>query len=73
MRHVLLYSLPTFPEHYSDLVNMAEGEGGTVEVLYSHWEQLALSRVVGGARAQRMIASSDSTHMIVTGHQQKRT
>ena len=69
----MFYSLPTYPEHYSDLVNMVEWEEGTVEVLYSSsWEQLALGRVVGGARAQRMMSSSDSTHMIVTGHQTER-
>ena len=69
VHHLLLYSLPTYPEHYSELVNMVEGEGGTVEVLYTHWEQLPLSRVVGRARAQRMLDNSDSTHMIVTGKQ----
>jgi hypothetical protein len=69
---VLLYSVPIYPEHYSDVVNMVEGEGeveggGTVEVLYSRWDQLALSRVVGAARAQCMLSSPDSTHMLVTG------
>ena len=64
---MLLYSVPTYPEHYSDVVNMVEGEGGTVEVLHSHWDQLALSQVVGAGRAQRMLSSPDSTHMLVTG------
>ena len=67
----MFYSIPTYPEHYSDLVNMVECEEGSVEVLYSEWDQLALSRVVGRARAQRMMTSSDSTHMIATGHQTK--
>ena len=69
VQHVLFYSLPTYPEHYSDMVNMLEGEGGAVQVLYSRWDQLALCRVVGGARAQRMLSSSDDTHMLVTGSQ----
>lgn len=69
MKHVLFYSLPTYPEHYSDVVNMVEGEGGTVEVLYSHWDHLALSRVVGGSRAQRMVSAADDSHMLVTGSQ----
>ena len=74
VRHVLFYCPPVYPEHYAELVNMVEGgtvgegEGGTVEVLHSHWEQLALSRIVGGARAHRISSSSDSTHMIVTGN-----
>ena len=46
---------------------MVEVEGGTVEVLYSRWDQLALSRVVGAGRTQRMLSSPDSTHMLVTG------
>ena len=66
---MLLYSVPIYPEHYSDVVNMVEGEGegGTVEVLHSRWDQLALSRVVGAGRAQHMLSSPDSTHMLVTG------
>ena len=66
--HVLFYCPPVYPEHYAELVNMGEGEGGTVEVLHSRWEQLALSRIVGGARAHRISSSSDTTHMIVTGN-----
>ena len=65
---MVFYSVPTYPEHYSDLVNMVECQEGSVEVIYSGWEQLALCRVVGGARAQRMMASNDSTHLIVTEH-----
>ena len=64
---MVFYSVPTYPEYYQELVNMVEGEDGTAELLFCQWEQLALSRVVGGARARRMLASSDSTHMIVTG------
>lgn len=67
---MILYSLPTYPEHYSDVVNMVEAEEGTVEVLHSQWEQLALVRIVGHARAQRMNSSTDSTHMLVTSHRQ---
>lgn len=66
---MVLYSLPTYPEMHSDLINMIEGEGeGTVEVMYSQWEQLALYRVVGGVRGQRMLISSDNTHLLVTGN-----
>ena len=70
---MVFYSLPNYPDTYSELVNMIEGgegggEGGTVDVAYSQWDQLALSRVVGGARAHRMMNSSDTTHMLVTGN-----
>ena len=64
----MFYSVPTYAEFYPELVNMLEGEEGTVEVVYSSWDQLALSRLLGTARTQRMISSSDSTHMIVTEH-----
>ena len=67
MRHLICYSVPVYPEHYSELVNMVEGEGGTVSVLHSQFDQLALSRVVGGVRSKRMAASKDSNHLIVTG------
>ena len=67
VRHVVFYSLPLYPEFYSELVNCLEGGG--VTVLYSRYDALQLTRVVGSVRAGRMLASQDNTHvMVTTGH-----
>ena len=69
VRHVVFYSLPLYSEFYPELVNCLEVEGGGVTVLYSRYDALQFTRVVGSVRAGRMLASQDSTHVIVTtGH-----
>ena len=69
VRHVVFYSLPLYPEFYSELVNCLEVGGGGVTVLYSCYDALQLTRVVGSVRAGRMLACQDSTHvMVTTGH-----
>ena len=55
---MLFYGLPLFPRHYPELVNLvALGAGAAVSVtaLYARQDLLALERVVGSARARRML------------------
>ena len=66
VRHVLFYGPPLFPRHYPELVNLlALGAGAAVSVtaIYARQDLLALQRVVGTARAQRMLDSDKAVHL----------
>ena len=66
VHHVLFYGLPLFPRHYPELVNLvALGAGAAVSVtaLYARQDLLALERVVGSARARRMLDSDKAVHL----------
>jgi hypothetical protein len=66
VHHVLFYGLPLFPRFYPELVNLVSlGAGAAVSVtaIYARQDMLALQRVVGSARAQRMLDSDKSVHM----------
>lgn len=65
---MVFYGLPMYAEFYPELVNMLEGGGATCRTLYSRFDALALSRVVGSSRGRRMLAADDSSHVLVTGH-----
>ena len=43
--------------------SMSEDTGGTVTVLFSRHDRLALQRIVGTARAERLITSDKNTFM----------
>lgn len=75
IRHLIFYSLPTYCEFYPELVNMLEGAGQvggvTCTVLYSTYDALALSRIVGTARAAKMIKSSERIQTLISGTHSK--
>ena len=64
---MLFYALPQHCEFYKVVVNMMEeasGSGsthGTVTALFSAFDGLELERIVGTARAQKMLKSHNST------------
>ena len=68
--HLLFFSLPTYPEFYPEVVNLLEGGGATCTVLYTCYNRLSLARVVGGARATRMLEAEESSYMLVTGDEE---
>eukprot|EP00731_Ephydatia_muelleri_P028176 Em0019g1049a len=70
IKHIIFYSLPQYAEFYSDFLNFMETVGhgnATCTAIYSRYDALSLSRIVGSERARRMIAAEDSVHMLVTG------
>ena len=69
VHHIVFYSLPLYPDCYSELVNCLEADGGGVTILYSRYDVLQLNRVVGSLRAARMLASQDNMHLLVTAGQ----
>ena len=72
IKHIIFYSLPQYAEFYSDFLNLIETVGhsnATCTAIYSRYDALSLSRIVGSERARRMIVAEDSVHMLVTGAQ----
>jgi hypothetical protein len=68
---MIFYSLPTYSEFYPELVNLlqekAREEGVTCTTIFSHYDSLALCRVVGTKLAQTMVTGQDESFTFVTG------
>jgi U3 small nucleolar RNA-associated protein 25 len=65
LQDILFYQLPQHPQFYSELVNFFEesaagGAMATVSVLFGRSDALRLERVVGSARAAKMLKSGGS-------------
>lgn len=75
IRHLIFYSLPQYMEFYPELINMMKevGQvgGATCTILYSRYDALPLSRIVGSVRANRMIATGENIQTLVTGIQKQ--
>ena len=70
IRHLIFYNLPTYAEFYSDLLTMVGEEGGgpfSCTVMYSKYDALALSIVVGHAHCTRLLTAPDNIHTLITG------
>ncbi|KJE95372.1 digestive organ expansion factor [Capsaspora owczarzaki ATCC 30864] len=70
IRTLVMYALPDNAQFYPELVNYVDVTGAVsstadprLTVLYTQLDANRLARVVGTARAERMIASDKSTHM----------
>ena len=65
-----MYQLPEHAHFYTEIVNML-GKGGssaghgTVTVMFSEFDGLALERVVGTARSGKMVTGSAPSFMFV--------
>ena len=70
IRHLVFYSLPHYPEFYSDFVNFlgekSNLEGVTCTVVFSRFDALALCRIVGSSQARTMVEGSDESFTFVT-------
>jgi U3 small nucleolar RNA-associated protein 25 len=69
---VLFYALPEHAHFYAELLNLlapgaAAADGGsghgTATVLFNRWDAPQLDRVVGAARARKMLTGSAPTYM----------
>jgi U3 small nucleolar RNA-associated protein 25 len=63
-RRLTFYGPPETASFYSELVNALEppagGQLAEVALLFTRWDALALERLVGSARAQRMLRGTDT-------------
>ncbi|CAK9822819.1 U3 small nucleolar RNA-associated protein 25 homolog [Anthophora retusa] len=77
IRHVIFYAPPIFPHFYTEICNFmqeanqnrrAGSESNmTVTVLYCKYDIMQLSAIVGTERANKMLSSEKSIHMLMTG------
>jgi len=77
IKHLVFYQLPSNPHFYSELVNFMSSPTAasvshlSVSVLFSHFDALRLSSVVGTARSKNMVAGGGEAakriHTFVTG------
>ncbi|XP_058068370.1 protein NUCLEOLAR FACTOR 1 isoform X2 [Magnolia sinica] len=59
IKNLIIYSLPERKEFYPEILNMLEGpENMDCTVLFSHFDQLRLERIVGTPAAKRMLSST---------------
>lgn len=68
-QELLIYQLPEHAHFYAELVNLLESAGPsaaapTVTVLFSRFDAARLERVVGGARAKRMLGGDAATFVL---------
>ena len=69
VRHVAFYQVPVNPSTYFELLNMVEtadgneDDGASCSVMYSALDKLALERVVGSHRLERMLKGSKEAFM----------
>ncbi|XP_076463497.1 U3 small nucleolar RNA-associated protein 25 homolog [Babylonia areolata] len=73
IRHIVFYALPQYPQFYAEMCNLLSEPGRmsvdmlTCTVIYSRFDLMRLTEVVGTARARQMAASSKTVHMLVSG------
>lgn len=77
IRHLIMYQPPTWPNFYSEMVNLMQEtyqnprDGGagsmTVTMLYTKYDMLQIASIIGSDRAAKMAAADKPTHMFMTG------
>ncbi|XP_012265975.2 U3 small nucleolar RNA-associated protein 25 homolog [Athalia rosae] len=76
IRHVIFFGPPTIPHFYSEICNLMQeanqnpnsgsDSNMTVTLIYSKYDALKLSGIVGTERAAKMINSTQDVHMLMT-------
>lgn len=77
IRHVIFFAPPTFSHFYTEICNLMQeanqnpnsgsDSNMTVTLIYSKYDALKLSGIVGTDRAAKMIGSGQDVHMFMTG------
>ncbi|XP_067942579.1 U3 small nucleolar RNA-associated protein 25 homolog [Watersipora subatra] len=70
IRHLIFYSLPTYPQFFSDMCNMYKTGGqadASCTVLFSNQDAYKLSVCVGTERTKHMVNAKKNVFMFVTG------
>jgi U3 small nucleolar RNA-associated protein 25 len=65
-RSVLFYAPPTFPLFYTEVCSFIPVEhrpAASLVALYSSMDRLALDRILGSQRSERLLQSAKLTHM----------
>ena len=70
IRHLIFYSLPTYPHFFSDVCNMYKTGGqadASCTVLFANQEAYKLSMCVGTERTRHILSAKKNLFMFVTG------
>lgn len=76
IRHLIMYQPPTWPNFYSEMINLMQEanqnardgiDSMTVTVLYTKYDMLQVASIVGSVQANELAQSSKSTHVFMTG------
>ncbi|KAJ3269432.1 rRNA-binding ribosome biosynthesis protein utp25 [Terramyces sp. JEL0728] len=68
VRHIVFYGCPVF-EYYAELVNMLDNDNfneSTCTLVFSQYDKLALERIIGNERADRLIKSQKDAFMFTS-------
>lgn len=63
VKNLVFYGLPSYPVFYNELVQGCDVLG-EVKVIYSRFEALALERIVGSEKAEKMINGEKSCFLV---------
>ncbi|EGG21519.1 Hypothetical glutamic acid-rich region containing protein [Cavenderia fasciculata] len=63
IKHVIFFGLPNNSQFYSELLNMVTLEKGTVMSLFTTKDKMALERIVGSVRCNRMMEGDKETYL----------
>ncbi|XP_055533035.1 U3 small nucleolar RNA-associated protein 25 homolog [Wyeomyia smithii] len=77
IRHLVFYQLPTYPSFYAEMINLMandyqnrkdgiDASAMTVTVLYTKYDLLRLSAVIGTDQAAKLAASPKAAHTFTT-------
>ncbi|XP_021712701.1 digestive organ expansion factor homolog [Aedes aegypti] len=77
IRHLVFYQLPAYPQFYAEMINLMANEyqnrkdgidasAMTVTVLYTKYDLLRLSAIVGSEQAAKIAASPKAAHTFTT-------
>ncbi|XP_008549358.1 U3 small nucleolar RNA-associated protein 25 homolog [Microplitis demolitor] len=77
IRHLIFYAPPTFSNFYSEMCNFMQeanqnpragsDNNMTVTTLYTKYDNMQLSAILGTERTSKMIGSDKKIHMVMTG------
>ncbi|KAJ3317262.1 hypothetical protein HDV06_001818 [Boothiomyces sp. JEL0866] len=68
VRHIVFYGCPVF-EYYAELVNMLDNDNfneSTCALVFSQYDKLALERIIGNDRAERLIKAQKDAFMFTS-------
>ncbi|KAL2612430.1 hypothetical protein R1flu_024122 [Riccia fluitans] len=66
IKDIIFYSLPEHANYYVELLNMLDGnEAPSCTVIFSRFDNLQLERIVGTARAKKMLSSPNRLFMFM--------
>lgn len=77
IRHLIMYQPPYWPNFYSEIINLMQDSyqnsndglesSMSITILYTKYDLLQISAIIGTDRATKMFKSGKTTHMFMSG------